>query len=361
MLEFGSYFSLLWVPMNEKILITGGAGFLGINLVRYLLKKGYTDLTSLDIADFDYPEQTDITVITGDIRNPEMVEETVARADRVIHCAAALPLYSEEDIRSTEVDGTRLLLQAAERHGVERFVFISSTAVYGVPELCPIGEDDPMVGVGPYGQAKIDAEGLCAKYREQGLCVPVLRPKSFIGPERLGAFELLYSWAREGHNFPVVGNGRNMYQLLDVEDLCRAIFLCLTLPEDRVNDVFNIGAAEFTTLGEDFQAVLDEAGHGKRIIPFPKAPAIAALRILELLRLSPLYQWIYETAGKDSAVSIDKAGDRLGFTPEYSNKDALLRNYRWYIENADGIGAAAGVSHRIPWKHGFLKILKAFF
>ena len=346
---------------KNKILITGGAGFLGINLIRYLINQGYSSITSMDIADFDYPERQNIRVVQEDIRDKAAVERIVPGTDWLIHAAAALPLYTEEDIRSTEVDGTRILLEAARTVKVKRFIFISSTAVYGVPNICPIDEDAPMVGVGPYGQAKIDAEAICEDFRKSGMCVPVIRPKSFIGPERLGAFELLYSWAREGRGFPVVGNGKNSYQLLDVEDLCHAILLCLTLPPGQVNDTYNIGAGEFTTLGEDFQAVLDEAGYGKRIVPFPKGPAIAALRILELLHLSPLYQWIYETAGKDSAVSIEKARRDLGFEPIFSNKDALLRNYRWYIENAEKIGRRSGVSHRIPWKHGFLRVIKAFF
>lgn len=101
------------------------------------------------------------------------------------------------------------------------------------------------------------------------MCIPIIRPKSFIGPERLGVFALLYDWARDGRSFPVLGNGKNRYQYLDVEDLCDAIYLCATLPRERVNDTFNIGAKEFGTVAEDFQAVLDYAGHGKKVKPFP--------------------------------------------------------------------------------------------
>jgi len=346
---------------TKNILVTGGAGFLGINLIRHLLDRDYTSITSLDIAEFDYPEKDRIRAVKGDIRDFQLVRDLVPGTDWLIHAAAALPLYSEQDIRSTEVEGTRNLLQAAAEHRVDRFIYISSTAVYGVPDSYPIYEDDPLIGVGPYGQAKIDAEKLCEEFRAGGLCIPVIRPKSFIGPERLGAFELLYSWAREGRGFPVVGKGTNRYQLLDVEDLCQAILLCATLPKKRIDDVFNVGAREFTTIRDDFQAVLDAAGYGKRIVPFPRWLSVSALRILEILRLSPLYQWIYETAGKDSAVSIDKACRQLGFEPAYSNIDALLRNYRWYLDNRDGIDESAGISHRKPWKQGFLGVIKAFF
>jgi nucleoside-diphosphate-sugar epimerase len=346
---------------NVRILVTGGAGFLGINLIRHLLDRGFSSITSLDIALFDYPEADRIRVVEGDIRDPEVVRRFVAGTNWVVHTAAALPLYPEKDIRSTEVDGTANLLRAALAQKVDRFIYISSTAVYGVPDHCPIRETDALIGVGPYGQAKIDAEKLCREYRRKGMCIPVIRPKSFIGPERLGAFELLYGWAREGRGFPVVGSGGNCYQLLDVEDLCRAILLCAFLPAGRVNDTFNIGARAFSTLKEDFQQVLDAAGHGKRIIGFPKPLAVAALRILELLRLSPLYRWIYETAGKDSIVSIEKAHRELGFEPVHSNSDALLRNFRWYLGNRAAIGKGSGVSHRKAWKHGLLDLIKVFF
>ena len=216
------------------------------------------------------------------------------------------------------------MLDAALRHGVKRFVHVSSTAVYGIPDHHPLYETDRLEGVGPYGQAKIQAEMICLEYRARGLTVPIIRPKSFVGPERLGVFALLYDWAYTGHNFPMIGSGDNRYQLLDVEDLCDAISLCLTLPEEQVNDTFNIGAKEFTTMKEDYQAVLDYAGHGKKVVGFPAAPAIWGLRVLDRLRLSPLYKWVYETASKDSFVSIEKAERELGYAPKYSNKEALL-------------------------------------
>ena len=171
------------------------------------------------------------------------------------------------------------MLESALAHGVARFVHISSTAVYGIPDHHPIREDDRLEGVGAYGEAKIRAEAVCLEFRAKGMWVPILRPKSFVGPERLGVFELLYDWAYDGRNFPVLGRGDNRYQLLDVEDLCRAIYLCATAERELVNDTFNIGAETFGTIREDFQAVLDHAGRGGRIIGVPVRPAIWALQL----------------------------------------------------------------------------------
>jgi nucleoside-diphosphate-sugar epimerase len=346
---------------KQKVLVTGGSGFLGINLIRYLDARGY-ELVNLDIADFDYPDMKGkIKDVRGDIRIEKDVERAMEGVDLVVHCAAALPLYSPKDIYTTDVEGTRMIMDMALRKKLKRAVMISSTAVYGIPDHHPLYENDKLEGVGPYGQAKIQAEMVCLEYRAKGLVVPIIRPKSFIGPERLGVFAMLYDWALDGHNFPMIGSGNNRYQLLDVEDLCNAIYLCLTLPEETANDTFNVGAKVFTTMKRDYQAVLDYAGKGKKIIGFPAAPAIWALRALEAVHLSPLYKWVYETASKDSFVGIEKAERVLGWKPQYSNKDALLRNFKWYIEHKDSFENASGVSHRVPWKQGALGVLKKVF
>ncbi|MBC8367372.1 NAD(P)-dependent oxidoreductase [bacterium] len=345
---------------NKRILVTGGAGFLGINLVRWLLARGY-EVSSLDLESFDYPERDSINEVIGDIRDREAVDAVMKDQDLVVHCAAALPLYKPEDIFSTDIEGTRTVLASAQAAGIKRVVHISSTAVYGIPDHHPLYEDDRRIGVGPYGEAKVKAEDVCFEFRDQGMIVPVVRPKSFIGPERLGVFALLYDWAKDGKGFPMIGNGKNRYQLLDVEDLCDSIGLCLEGDEAIVNDTFNIGAREFTTMGEDWQAVLDDAGFGKKVKGFPAAPVIGILRFLEALKLSPLYKWVYETASTDSFVSIEKAEKVLGYDPKFSNKDALVRNYRWYLANMENFENASGVSHRVPWKQGILKVAKAFF
>jgi nucleoside-diphosphate-sugar epimerase len=345
---------------NPSVFITGGAGFLGINLTRYLLDRGFA-VTTYDIAEFDYPEKDRVRHVIGDIRDLPAITAAMKGVDFVVHTAAALPLYSPDDIYTTDVVGTKNVLEAARTNGVQRTVHISSTAVYGIPDHHPLLEDDRLDGVGPYGQAKIMAEFECLKCRAKGQVVPVIRPKSFVGPERLGVFALFYDWAKDKHGFPMIGSGANRYQLLDVEDLCQAIWLCLTQPADQANDTFNIGAKEFTTMKEDYQAVLDRAGFGKKVKGTPVWLVVPALRFLEKLHMSPLYRWVYETASEDSFVSIEKAETVLGYKPKYSNKQAMIRNYEWYLDHYAQFAKSSGVSHRVPWKQGAIGLFKHFF
>ncbi len=348
----------------EHYLITGGSGFLGINLTRYLLDLG-KKVSTLDILPFDYEDVRErVTHYQIDIRNYAELEKCFldGKFDIVVHAAAALPLYPRKDIFSTNIQGTENVYQAALKAEVKRVIYISSTAVYGLPKVNPIYEDQPYVGVGPYGKSKIAAEKIVQNFRLQGMCAPTIRPKSFIGPERLGVFAIFYEWAEEGRSFPMIGRGENLYQLLDVEDLCQAIYLTATHPDEKaVNTEFNIGAKVFSTMKDDYQVVLDRAGYGRKICSSPANLVVLALEILEFFKLSPLYPWVYKTATKDSFVSIEKAEKILGFTPRYSNKDALLRNYEWYLKNKEKLKKASGVSHRVPWKQGILAVAKRFF
>ncbi len=348
-----------------KWLVTGGSGFLGINLIRYLLGKG-EEIVSLDLLPFTYEDCVDkIVHVQGDVRDMDTVNMCMEGVDIVMHGAAALPLYPKKDIYTTNIDGTAKVFQSAMEHGIKRGIYISSTAVYGIPDHHPIYEDDDLVGVGPYGEAKIEAENLVKMFRQRGMTLTTIRPKSFIGPERLGVFGIFYEWASKGRSFPMIGRGDNLYQLLDVEDLCEAIWIAATFgDEGAVNTELNIGAKEFSTMREDYQVVLDEAGYGRKIKGSPANLVVLALEILEALKLSPLYPWVYKTATKDSFVSIEKAEKVLGFTPKYSNKDALLRNYHWFLDNVDKFEAGEtqdGVTHRVPWRQGILGIAKKFF
>lgn len=345
-----------------NVFITGGAGFLGLHLANYFHKIG-ANIILYDIAEFnrnEYPKKT--IFINGDVRDIKKLHSSLHGADVVIHAAAALPLWNAKEILDINIRGTRAVLQASLDQKVKRFIYVSSTAVYGVPKKHPIVESDPKVGVGPYGISKIAAEKECEKYRKKGMNVTVIRPKTFVGTHRLGVFEILYSWIKEGRKIPVIGNGKNRYQLLDVDDLCEAIYLFSThRPLKKTNDAFNIGAAQFDTVEADLNAVFKRAGSSSRIQSTPAFLVKKALWLFEKLKLSPLYQWVYDTADKDSFVSIDKLVSTLKWKPRYSNAQALIKSYDWYKKHYKEVKATTtGVTHTVGWDQGILGWFKRF-
>ena len=338
--------------------ISGGAGFLGLHLARRLLADGY-EVRTLDVAPLDDPGlEASVDELRGDIRDPADTLRLVEGADVLVHAAAALPIQASRDaIRSVNVEGTAVTLAGALEAGVRRAILISSTAVYGVPKVHPIAEDAPLVGVGHYGESKIEAEHVAQDFARRGLDVVVLRPKTFLGPERLGVFEILFDWIREGRRIPILGAGSNRYQLLAVEDLVEATLSAASA--DVAGETFNIGATEFGTVRADLETLIAHAGSGSRLRPVPARPAELALRALELLRLSPLAEWHYRTAHRDSYVDVSKAQKQLGYSPRLSNEQALCETYDWYLANREDLGAA-GVTHRVPWDQRALGVLKRF-
>src|SRR4051795_10593971 len=185
--------------------VSGGAGFLGLHLSRRLLADGH-QVRTLDVVPLDDAElEQSVEELRGDVRDPDQVRALVAGADVVVHAAAALPIQASRDsIRSVNVGGTATLLAAAAEAGVKRHVLVSSTAVYGIPKVHPIYEDSPLVGVGWYGESKIEAEEVTRDFGRRGLEFAIVRPKTFIGPERLGVFEILFDWIREGRRIYVL-------------------------------------------------------------------------------------------------------------------------------------------------------------
>ncbi|KKR49368.1 MAG: epimerase [Microgenomates group bacterium GW2011_GWC1_41_8] len=344
-----------------NILITGGAGFLGLHLVKYFEREN-ANITLIDIAKYDPTEYSKRhRLLTIDVRKKYLLEKAVKGQDYIIHAAAGLPLWSHDDIISTNVEGTKNILSLARKHKVKRTIYISSTAVYGVPKKHPVYENDPLVGVGPYGHSKIEAEKACWRAIKQGVPVTIIRPKTFVGTGRLGVFEILFDWIHDGKRIPVIGSGNNRYQLLDVDDLVEAIGLVIETKSRKLNDVFNVGAQEFQTVRQDLEALFAHAKSNSKLLPTPALPIKAALFFFEKIGVSPLYQWVYDTADKDSFVSIEKIMKTVGWKPKYSNAQALIKAYDWYLKHYKEVKqSGSGITHRVGWDQGVLKLFKKF-
>ncbi|WDZ83529.1 NAD-dependent epimerase/dehydratase family protein [Micromonospora cathayae] len=345
---------------DRPVVVTGGSGMLGGFVVRRLRAEG----VPVRAVDLRVPERAGpgVTPIVADVRDAAAMRRACAGAAALVHCAAALPSYAPGEIRSVIVDGTRTVLTAARAAGVDRVVHVSTTAVYGLPTIVPTPEEHPREPVDAYGRAKSAAEEVAEEFRDAGLCVPVLRPKTFLGPGRMGLFAMLFEWAEEGRHFPILGRGDARIQMCDVDDLTECVLLALRADPVDANDTFNVAAAEFGTFRQDVQAVLDAAGHGRRVVSVPARPALLTLQALRRARLSPVYDRLLHKLLADSYVSVDKVGKQLGFTPRHSNRDALLRTFAWWrTQRAAGAGPSSGRTSREPWSQGALRVAKAFF
>lgn len=340
----------------KKILITGGTGFLGVHLARKFLKDNHK-VTLFDMADLDARDLIGkVTVIKGDIRNKSAVDKALKGQEYVVHAAAALPIQlTKESIYSVNIDGTRNVLQACLKHKIKKVVFISSTAVYGVPRDLPEKETSPIDPIGYYGESKIAGENLCREFAKKGLKTNIIRPKTFLGIERLGVFELWFEAIYSGKRVYVLGNGNNLYQLLAVTDVVSAVEKALF---SRISgETFNIGAKEFGTWREDLGYVISKTESKSRITGLPTIPSQMILAILEKLNLSPIAAWHYKTMPVDSYVSIQKAEKLLDWHPKKSNKQLFLESYLWYKKNRDKVINRVGNTHRVGWNFKILNLV----
>jgi len=338
-----------------KWLVTGGAGFFGIHMCRYLIEHGQS-VISYDRQTIPLTEGLqDVVEVKADILDRTALANALRGVDYVIHAAAELALAAPGAINDVNAEGTRIVLEEAAKAKVRRVVFIGSTAIYGMPKEHPIYETMPLDPMGTYGIAKFKAEQYCLT--AQGVETVRIRPKSFIGTGRLGIFQILFDWIECGKRIYVLGNGDNRFQLMEVRDLADACYLATLKGKDK--EVYNIGAGSFGTVNQDLGALLSYAGTGSRIFHIPSKPAKMLLAFLEMLRLSPVYRWVYDTADQGSWVSIEKAQRDLGWEPRYSNRDALIDTYNWYLKEGKIMAQQTGTGHRVAWKQGILKVVKA--
>lgn len=340
-----------------KLAVTGGAGFLGYHLCNQLAYD-FDEIRIIDIAPInpeEYPSSA--TYRSVDVRDAVLLNRNLREIDLVIHAASALPRWKQTEILDANVGGARNVLEAAKTNNISRVIFISSTTVYGASHRNPVQESDPLEGIGIYGNSKVEAEKVFLAYRKQGLCTPIVRPKTFIGSGRLGVFQILFDWIESGKKIPLIGEGNNRYQLLDVEDLVDAVKFMMYGDAHLCNDIFNVGAERFGTVREDVMTLCQFAGTGSTVLPTPAKLVKATLALFDKLKVSPLYDLIYSTADQDSYISIDKVKKAFGWLPRYSNAEALIRSYQWYRDNKDKL-LSEGVTHRVPWKQGILSLVK---
>jgi nucleoside-diphosphate-sugar epimerase len=341
-----------------KALITGGSGFFGLHLARVLKERGWT-VRSVDVVPFPEGEDLEVEFVRGDVTDRAAMAAAVKGMDAVFHCAALVPLTrSGREFVRVNVEGTRTVLTAALEAGVPKAVHVSSSAIYGSPAEAPLTEASALAPLDEYGISKAEAEKAVNDVRAKGLDVAIVRPRTLVGTGRLGILQLLFDWLSLGKRFYILGPGANKFQLLSAYDCATACALAAEKP--CRNEDFNVGAEVFGTLREDLEALCRHAGTGARIVSLPAWPAKLALKVLDVLRLSPLVHWHYNSLEVDWYFDVSKTKRVLGWSARDSNADMLASTYDWFVANRERLLRAApkASAHRRPVVESLLSVLK---
>jgi nucleoside-diphosphate-sugar epimerase len=188
-----------------------------------------------------------------------------------------------------------------------------------------------------------------------GLQLIVIRPRTILGEGRLGIFQILFEWIREGRNVYVMGRSDGLFQFVHAHDLMDAYMLAL---QHGKSATYNVGTDRFGSIREALEHLIDYAGTGSKVKSLPAGLTISVLRLLDGLRLSPLAPWHYLTYGKPFYFDVSNLL-ALNWRPKYSNDEMFRESYEWFISNYDRLAAAkAGSAHRRPVREGLLWLLK---
>jgi nucleoside-diphosphate-sugar epimerase len=337
-------------------LVTGGSGFVGSNLARLLRERG-EHVRVLDIWK-DAKALAGMEFIHADINDALAVAGAMRGVDYVHHNAALVPLAKAgKRYWAVNVEGTRIALEAARAAGVKMFCHMSSCAVFGSPDEMPITNDTPPRPVESYGRAKLAAEELVKQAGRQGMPVSVIRPRTVVGRGRLGIFEILFDWIKDGADIYIIGPGTHPFQFVHVDDLAE---VSIRSALQRVPGVFNVGTDRFRSLREDLGSLIAHAGSKSRIKSLPVGLAKVSLAILDKLRLSPLGPWHYLSYHKPFYFDVRPTMNALGWQPLYANIDILTEAYDWFVSGQRNAQAELGASfHKRAIGQGILRLLKA--
>jgi nucleoside-diphosphate-sugar epimerase len=336
-------------------LITGGSGYFGSLLRDRLRERGHA-VRVFDLVDTD-DRPDDVEFSQGDIRDAARVAGASRGCGIIFHCVAQVPLAKDKKLfHSVNVHGTENLLRAALEAGARKVIYVSSSAVFGAPKSNPVTEETLPAPGEAYGVAKLEGEALCRQFVQRNLDVTVIRPRTIMGHGRLGIFQILFEWIREGHNVPVLGRGDNLYQFIHSDDLAEA---CILAAAKSGAATYNCGTADFGTMREVLEHLCVHAKTGSRVRSVPAAPAVALMKTTSALGLSPLGAYHALMYGRPMYFDIAKTQRELGWQPRHSNNKMFVQSYEWYLANREVILRASGASHhRSAVKQGILALIK---
>jgi nucleoside-diphosphate-sugar epimerase len=340
----------------KTILLTGGAGFFGSIMKEHILDQGHRCI-SVDVVK-DETEHPNLVSYQADIRDAAALRKIFqsAKVDGVIHSAAILA-HSVSDksvLWSSNVDGTRNVMDTMRLCGVNHLVFLSSNCLWGESLRRPVHEDDAPKPIEVYGESKLAAERIIAEYAE--IKSVIIRCPTIIDFGRLGLLAILFEFIHDGRTVWTVGNGQNRYQFIYAGDLANACMLALDSPSQ---DTFNIGSDDVKPLADVYRYVVQRAQSRSKVAALPLKPTVAAMKLCHRLRISPLGPYHYKMIAEDFTFDTTRIKNRLGWKPTLTNEQMLWRAYQYYSEHRLEIEKRRDVSaHRRNAKMGVIRLLK---
>ena len=311
----------------SRILVTGGAGFIGSNFIRYMVNK-YSEYEIINLDDLTYcgnlenlkdiENKDNYSFVKGNICDKAVVDELVEKSDYVINFAAESnvdrSISDPEIFIKSNVLGTQVLLNAAKQYGVEKYIQISTDEVYGsLGKTGYFKETTPLQPNSPYSASKASGDLITRSYGETfGLPINITRCSNNYGPfqfpEKL--IPLMISNALEDKKLPVYGDGKNVRDWLHVYDHCQAIDL--VLHDGKLGEVYNIGGNNEKQNIEIVKLILSQLDKDESLIEF-----------------------VTDRLGHDRRYAIDsnKIQNDLGWSPKYSFDVGIEQTIQWYLDN----------------------------
>lgn len=338
-----------------NVVVTGGSGYFGELLCKKLLELGF----NVSILDLVKNQDTDprIQIYQGDIRDKQLVIKACEEADIVFHSVAQVPLAKNKKLfESVNHLGTRNALEASVETQVKNFIYISSSAIFGIPQTNPVTEDITPKPMEAYGEAKYRGELLCKDFsNKHNLNVSIIRPRTILGHGRLGIFQILFEWIRQGKNVPVLNGGENIYQFIHADDLAEC---CILASQKKGINLYNCGAKKFGTMKELLQDLCDYAQTGSKVKSLPMAPIVKMMDLASFLGLSPLGKYHSLMYGQSMYFDTLKTENELHWRPKYSNKEMIIESYDWYLKNRELVlKNKDGSAHKSMVKQGILRFV----
>jgi nucleoside-diphosphate-sugar epimerase len=332
-----------------QVLVTGGTGFVGAHLVRRLLARGH-QVTTLDKNPGLFDEELragGASLVTGSVTDPEEVDRAVAGSELVYHLASPFGDILQPDAAywDVEVNGTRNVLEAAQRHGIRRVVHCSTQGVHGTLSQPPGDEDSPLAPRDYYCYSKVEGEKVCQEFISKGMDIVIIRPTSVYGPGDIRGWLKLYRMVAKGW-FLMIGDGETLNHPVYVENLVDAFELAASTPGAK-GRAYLAGDEESVTLTRLVRDVGQSVGSEVRIVRFPWYDlawfgATAVERVSRALRVKPpVFRRRLSWYTTNRAFRIDRAKNELGYRPRVRLQEGLARTAAWYRS----AGYLSAVSH----------------